>query len=195
MADFFINLFTQYPWLIYIFITIILAVIFILVLVIVQGREVSIGPFKIGKREIVSKTPTLNQSQMDELAKRISESVKEIKVGLENQQPSKVYQPTKLSDRHLYIYSARNDIQIKIARMVAAHDGWPGISLATFEIFFSLVQEFHLIYDSLAQEIKDFYALTGPMLVNDTVYDSEFVQAQYLATNINLQLDQIPLEG
>ena len=171
-----------------------MAVIVILIFVIIQGREVSIGSFKIGKREIISKTSSLSQSQMNELAKRISENVKEIKTELENLQPGAVYEPTKLSDRHLYIYSARNDIQIKIARIIESNDGWAGISLASFETFFSLVQEHHLIYDGLVQEIKDFYALTSPMLVHDTVDDFEFVQAQYLATNINLQLAQIPLE-
>jgi hypothetical protein len=105
-----------------------------------------------------------------------------------------LYRPPDLSARVVYIYAARHDIANKIRHVVLKHGAWPGSSMADFNVFFDLTQSHALIAQELAQDIRQFYQFTQFLLnANDVSSDEQFLEVQYLALDINRQLERMLL--
>ncbi len=219
MTTFLLSLLDKYPWLIYVVLVIFSVLLILFIIGVIQGREVSIYPPKIGskvKKSDQSKNPTykpsvtqsqqqtqnvniyqsMTQEQIDEVASRIAEKVIVIRKEVNNQPPKFLYQPSELSDSLKYIYSARHEIERKVRNLVLTYGGeWAGHSMASFDTYLRYAKNGNVISKELHQEISDFYIMyTQPMINFEGVSDEQLLEVQYLATHINKQLDAIHVE-
>ncbi len=133
--------------------------------------------------------PVLNHEQIEEVANRITEKVKNIQAELHNRPPEALYQPPRISDRLIYIYEVWHDIENKIRWLVLSWGGgWAGCSMADFDSYFEKAKMANLMPEGLANEINDFYYYTRSIINGGDVSDTQFLRIQYLAANINYEL-------
>jgi hypothetical protein len=139
-----------------------------------------------------SETIVLTPSKENALIERILEKVRDIQENLQSQSVSTLYKPPSLSERLIYLYTVRHDIENKIREIVLSFGGsWMGATMASFDSYFEKALEHKLITEVVASEIYDFYYYTQPIINSGDVSDSEHLRIQYLAANINHQLDYV----
>ncbi len=141
-----------------------------------------------GSRIVVSSV-ALTQEQMEEVINRVVAKVQVILTESQNKSPDDSYQPPKLSDRMIYTYEVRHDIEKRIRWLVlSVGGGWAGCSMAHFDTYFDLATSFKLISENLSNEIKDLYNYTIFLINSEDVSAIEFLQLQIYAANIDRQL-------
>ncbi len=138
----------------------------------------------------IAETTILTDSQEEKLIQRVVEKVQTIQEQTKTKSPTVLYQPPSLSERLVYLYAVRQDIENSI-RQIVFHmgGGWPGSSSASFGAYFEIASSYKLISENLVNEINDFYYYTQSILNAGDLSDYQFLQVQYLAANIHLQLD------
>ena len=157
----------------------------------VSQEDAFIGGDVVGRDKIVNITQSLTDRQMDNLAERIAEKVRIIQQEIDYESANALYRPSDLSARVVYIYATRHDIANKIRHVVLKHGAWAGSSMADFSVFFDLAQSHALIAQELAQDIGQLYHFTQFLLnANHVSSDEQFLEVQYLAMGINMQLDR-----
>jgi hypothetical protein len=135
---------------------------------------------------------SLSLEQMGEIAELVAQRVKDIRKDVDNQSPSYLYKPTDIPERIRYIYSVRNDIESKIRAIVLDHFGhWMGASEASFDTFFGIAWTQNLISKQLTNDINYFYLFTQGFLNAGEIFDESFLEIQYLAAEINKDLDYL----
>jgi hypothetical protein len=139
--------------------------------------------------KLSSELSTLSDSEKTELVERITERIQDVQTRSQSQTLDALYKPPELSERIIYIFSARHDLEMKIRRLVLLYGGgWAGASMASFDTYFQLAVSNDLISKSVAGEFNDFYYFTQPMLNSDSVSDSQYLKIQYLAANLEQQI-------
>jgi hypothetical protein len=125
--------------------------------------------------------------------KRIVERTRDIRADVENRPADELYRPPILPDRIAYVYAVRHHIADNVRNIVLNWGGgWAGCSAANFDIYFGLAQTHKLIPNKLAIEINDFYFLTQPFLNSGNInQDEQFLETQYLAFDIDRQLNSV----
>jgi hypothetical protein len=185
--QFLLALYEQNPLSLLYFIFGVLLVGFIIVFVagIIQGRGFSLWGLRIDPR-----LRPLISSEMD--IDEITEIVSKKMSGEALRKEDFIFATPVLSERVIYIYAARHYIRRKITNIILENNGWAGISMASFDTFFTLARDHQLISLKLAEDINEFIIYTRSLLMEDNIPDDVFQNIQTLYTLIKIQLDEIP---
>lgn len=173
-------------------IAIFVAIIFITV--VVQGREFHYGKLIIGKKHesfesfgAPDETPQ-TELDIDGIAERVKEKIAQEKSSKE----IPTFTPPKLSEQQIYLFSARQDIRVRLIDIVLSHGGgWAGVSMASFNKFYNLAKDNNLISKRLASDIHEFMIFTRELLNEEDVSGEGIEIAKEFYELIRIQLNSI----
>lgn len=213
MTNLLLDLINQYPWLIYVLLGIVGIILLLVIYILIKGGEVSLFGLKLSRKQgkeeqlptpqhqqqtqtvnVQTESSNLSQEQIKDIARIVSEEVIEYKREVGDESPTAIYPVSKPPERIEYMYSVRYAIERKVRSLVLSNGGpWAGSSMATINTFLDYGVSGKVFSKYIAQDIHDFLYYTQTLINSGGVSDGQFLEMQYQASKIIMQLDSIPM--
>ena len=177
------------------------------IIAIIQGREISYWPPKIGvkppKTVIKPISSTVAETKPIEINvdQRISELEKQLSnFAKEKETPGVVFKPRPLPERVRYLLDVKMHFDSKIKSVVLSHGGaWAGASIASIDTYLEYLRmlesedrRINLTHDiselySVLREYLEEYTCSPTLDINDTI----FLYIQYMASQLERKFGHI----
>jgi len=138
--------------------------------------------------------PENETQEIESILAQIESKFQKIKERMKHDQTVILYQPGRIPKENRFIMLIRVEIEYALRQLVESHakNLYRSLSATDLEGLLNVAEEHSLIDDHLAQDVRDFYAISTSF-IRQSMAGPLYMQLQYISSDILERLLQIPL--